>query len=292
MTSVGTGKYTYTLIEDWAKLPAGETFGMVSAIATDSQDRVYAFQRKDPPIVIFDRDGNFLSSWGNGAFVNPHGIYIADDIIYLTDREGSVAMKYTLDGKPLQIIGTHGVYSDTGCEVAGEVAPRSAGPFNYLTELVPSASGDLYISDGYRNARVHRYSSDGRLISSWGEPGKGGPNEFHLPHSLIVGQDGRVYVCDRENSRVQVFSTDGQYITMWTDMNRPLDISQDLDGNFVISERPEDGVPPQISVLDPSGKVLARWPSRSAHGSWVDAHGDIYLALTAEKSIDKYVRQS
>ena len=75
-------------------------------------------------------------------------------------------------------------------------------------------------------------------------------------------------------------------------MNRPLDISQDREGNFVISERPEDGVPPQISVLDPDGKVLARWPSRSAHGSWVDAHGDIYLALTTEKSIDKYVRQS
>ncbi|MCH8282435.1 MAG: hypothetical protein J4O03_12665 [Chloroflexi bacterium] len=292
MTTVGTGKYTYTYIQDWAKLPPGQSFGTVSAVATDSQDRVYAFQRTEPPVVVFDRDGNFLSSWGNGAFVNPHGIFIADDIIYLTDREGSVAMKYTLDGKPLQIIGTHGAYSDTGCEVAGEVVPRSAGPFNYITELVPSASGDLYVSDGYRNARVHRFSSDGRLISSWGEPGKGGPNQFHLPHSLIVGQDGRVYVCDRENSRVQVFSADGQYITMWTDMNRPLDISQDRDGNFVISERPEDGVPPQISVLDPEGKVLARWPSRSAHGSWVDAHGDIYLALTAEKSIDKYVRQS
>ena len=292
MTTVGTGKFTYTYVQDWAKLPPGQSFGTVSAVATDSQDRVYAFQRTEPPVVVFDRDGNFLSSWGNGAFVNPHGIYIADDIIYLTDREGSVAMKYTLDGKPLQIIGTHGVFSDTGCEVAGEVVPRSAGPFNYIIELVPSASGDLYVSDGYRNARVHRFSSDGRLISSWGEPGKGGPNEFHLPHSLIVGQDGRVYVCDRENSRVQVFSADGQYITMWTDMNRPLDISQDRDGNFVISERPEDGVPPQISVLDPEGKVLARWPSRSAHGSWVDAHGDIYLALTAEKSIDKYVRQS
>ena len=292
MTTVGTGKYTYTYIQDWAKLPPGQSFGTVSAVATDSQDRVYAFQRTEPPVVVFDRDGNFLSSWGNGAFVNPHGIFIADDIIYLTDREGSVAMKYTLDGKPLQIIGIHGAYSDTGCEVAGEVVPRSAGPFNYITELVPSASGDLYVSDGYRNARVHRFSSDGRLISSWGEPGKGGPNQFHLPHSLIVGQDGRVYVCDRENSRVQVFSADGQYITMWTDMNRPLDISQDREGNFVISERPEDGVPPQISVLDPEGKVLARWPSRSAHGSWVDAHGDIYLALTAEKSIDKYVRQS
>ena len=109
-----------------AKLTPGEEFGTVSAVATDSQDRVYAFQRKDPPVLVFDRQGNFLSSWGNGNFVNPHGIYIADDMIYLTDREGSVAMKYTLDGKPIQILGIHGVYSDTGCEVAGEIPPRSA----------------------------------------------------------------------------------------------------------------------------------------------------------------------
>ena len=221
MATVGSGKYTYEVIEDWARLPDGMTFGTVSAVATDSQDRVYAFQRAEPPVVIFDREGNYVSSWGNGRFENPHGIYIADDIVYLTDREGSIAQKCNLDGTPLLTIGTPGVFSDTGCEVAGEVCPRSAGPFNYLTELVPSPSGDLYVSDGYRNARVHRFSAAGDLISSWGEPGKGGPNQFHLPHSLIVGQDGRIYLCDRENSRVQVFSPDGEYITMWTDMQRP-----------------------------------------------------------------------
>ena len=293
MTTVGAGKFTYTYIQDWANMPAGQSLGTVSAIATDSQDRVYAFQRAEPPVVIFNRNGEFLSSWGNGNFVDPHGLFIKDDIVYLTDREGSTAMRYTLDGKPLQIIGTLGEYSDTGCEVTGAVCPRSAGPFNYITEMVPHPSGDLYISDGYRNARVHRFSKDGTLVSSWGEPGKGGPNEFHLPHSLVVGQDGRIYLCDRENSRIQVFSAEGEYITMWTDMQRPLDISQDLEGNFVISERVrEDGGPAQMSVLDGEGNVLARWPSRSAHGSWVDAHGHIYLALTAEKSIDKYVRQT
>ena len=130
MTTVGSGKYTYTLIQDWAKLPTGQSFGTVSAVATDSQDRVYVFQRAEPPVVVFGRDGNFLSSWGNGAFVSPHGLYIADDIVYLTDREGSVAMRYTLDGKPLQILGTHGVYSDTGTEATGQVVPRAAGPFN------------------------------------------------------------------------------------------------------------------------------------------------------------------
>jgi len=90
MATVGTGKYTYEIIEHWAKLPAGETFGNVSAVATDSHDRVYVFQRKDPPVVVFDRDGTYLSCWGIGAFANPHGIYIADDVVYLTDREDSV----------------------------------------------------------------------------------------------------------------------------------------------------------------------------------------------------------
>ena len=292
MTTVGTGKFTYTYVQDWAKLPTGQSFGTVSAIATDSQDRVYAFQRAEPPVLVFDRDGNFLNSWGNGNFVDPHGLFIKDDIVYVTDREGSTAMRYTLDGKPLQIIGTLREFSDTGCEETGAVVPHAAGPFNYITEMVPHPSGDLYISDGYRNARVHRFSNDGTLVSSWGEGGKGGPNEFHLPHSLIVGKDGRIYLCDRENSRIQIFSAAGEYIEMWTDMQRPLDISQDRDGNFVISERVTlDGGPAQMSVLDGEGKVLARWPSRSAHGSWVDSHGDIYLALTAEKSIDKYVRQ-
>ena len=143
---------------------------------------------------------------------------------------------------------------------------------------------------------THEYTGSpamGRLISSWGEPGKGGPNQFHLPHSLLVHTDGRIYLCDRENSRIQIFSPDGQYITMWTDMHRPLDITVDREGIFYISERVEpDGSAPRISVLDGQGNVLSRWDSHSAHGLWVDSRGDIYLALTSEHSVDKYVRQS
>ena len=291
MTSVGTGKYVYTLTENWAKLPQGETFGNVSAVATDSQDRVYVFQRKDPPVVRFDRDGNYLSSWGTGAITDPHGIYIADDIVYLTDRSDSVAVKFTLDGKPLQVLGNRGVHSDTGCERAGDLVPRAAGPFNYPTELVPAPSGELYVSDGYRNTRVHRFSADGRLISSWGEPGKTEPNQFHLPHSIVVDRDGLVYVCDRENNRIQVFSADGQHLSTWTGLRRPLDISIDNEGVFYVSEGGVSGMSPRFSLLDSQGSVVARWDSLSAHGSWVDAHGDIYLAMSTRERVDKYVRQ-
>jgi uncharacterized protein YjiK len=112
MTTVGSGKYTYELIQDWPKLPPGESLGVVSSVATDSRDRVYAFQRQDPPVMVFDRDGNYLDRWGIGAITDPHGINIVDDIVYITDRSDHVAVKFTLDGKPLQVIGDRGVHSD------------------------------------------------------------------------------------------------------------------------------------------------------------------------------------
>jgi DNA-binding beta-propeller fold protein YncE len=298
MTTVGTGKYTYELIESWAKLPEGETFGMVSAVATDSQDQVYAFQRKEPPVVIFDRDGNYVGSWGLNAISNPHGIFIKNDIVYITDREDSVCLRYTLDGKPLQVLGERGVHSDTGCEVAGELCPRSAGPFNYPAELVPSPWADMYVADGYRNARVHRFAADGQLKSSWGQPGKSGPNQFHLVHSMIVGDDGLLYVCDRENNRVQIFDADGEYINMWTDLLRPMDISQGPESIFCISEGGRDArqgftteTDSRISLMNKDGQLLARWIIRGGHGSWMDAHGDIYVGVPGGAGIDKYVRQ-
>ena len=103
--------------------------------------------------------------------------------------------------------------------------------------------------------------------------------------------NGNLYLCDRENSRIQVYSPDGDYITMWDDLRRPLDISIDSEGAFVISEGGVPGLPPRVSIMDTDGNVLARWDSESAHGSWVDGNGNIYMALGAQERVDKYVRQ-
>ena len=286
MTTVGSGRYTYEIREDWARLPTGWTFGGVSAVATDSRSRVYAFQRKDPPIVVFDRDGNYLSSWGTSTFADPHGINIVGDVIYVTDRNDHVALKFTLDGRPLMVVGNRGQASDTGATKDIELPPRSAGPFNKPTEMMVAPSGDLYVSDGYRNSRVHRFSGQGALLDSWGNPGKEEPGEFHLPHSLWVDKAGQVYVCDRENSRIQVFTGAGKFLSQWRDIVKPTDISFDAEEVAYVSEQR-----PSISVLEKSGKVLARFDTAaSGHGLWVDSRGDIYLASVGSKKLIKYVR--
>ncbi|MGE0824336.1 MAG: peptidyl-alpha-hydroxyglycine alpha-amidating lyase family protein [Candidatus Binatia bacterium] len=287
MSTVGQGQYEYEVVERWGTLPTGWTFGAVSAIAVDSQDRVYAFQRKDPPVLVFDREGNFLQAWGSQAIRDPHGIYIGrDDIVYLTDRDDHVALKFTLDGRPLSVLGERGKHSDTGCEEDGALVPRAAGPFNKPTEMVVAPSGDLYVTDGYRNSRVHRFSPDGRLIESWGTPGKSAPAEFHLPHSLWIDGQGTIYVCDRENNRIQVFDASGQYRAQWTDIHRPTDIYMDGSNIVYVSD-----LKPTVTVMNTQGHVIARWDSPMGHGLWVDSRGDIYLADVLGKSITKYLRK-
>jgi len=289
MTQVRAGDYTYQLIRDFLKLPDGERFGLVSRVATDSRDRVYVFQRRDPPVVVFDRDGNYLGAWGAGEVTDPHGLKIIDDVVYTTDRADSVAKSFTLDGKVRFQLGQRGVHSDTGCIGSPWLAVRAAGPFNHPTEMVAHPNGDIYVTDGYRNARVHRFTGDGRLVTSWGAPGKG-PGEFHLPHSIAFDGDGKLYVADRSNRRIQIFSPEGAYLDMWTGMGGPNDITRGRDGNYYIAEQEDDGQPAHVCVRDAGGRVLARMESRHVHGVGVDSRGDVYAGLTQDRSVDKFVR--
>ena len=289
MAQVGSGKYTYEVIHDFFRLPNGEPFGMVSRVAADAQDRIYVFQRKDPPVVVFDREGKYLGAWGSGEVTDPHGLKIVGDVVYTTDRSDSVAKSFTLDGKPLLELGTRGVHSDTG-RVTNWLAERAAGPFNHPTEMIAHPNGDIYVTDGYRNARVHRFTRDGRLVKSWGEPGHG-EGQFHLPHSIAFDDDGKLYVADRANKRIQIFSPDGDFLGMWTGMGGPNDITRGKDGNFYIAEQEDDGKPAQVCVRDAKGNVLARFASRHIHGIGVDSKGDIYAGLTQDRSVDKFVRQ-
>ena len=162
MPQVGAGKYTYELIRDFLKLPAGETFGLVSRVAADAQDRIYVFQRKDPPVVVFDRDGKYLGAWALAR--SPIRTVSKLSAIPSTRpiAPNSVAKSFTLDGRPLLELGQRGVHSDTG-QITNWRAERAAGPFNHPTEMIAHPNGDLYVTDGYRNARVHRFRGRFRI---------------------------------------------------------------------------------------------------------------------------------
>ena len=211
-TIVGTGDYKYRIVEDWAKLPDGCSFKEVGAVGVDTKDNVYVFNRGDHPVIVFDKDGRFLRSWGEDiGFVNAHGAATGpDDMLYLTDDFGAAVRKCTPQGSVVLTIGT-----------PGKPAPRFSGdPFNRCTHTALSPQGDIYVSDGYQNARVHKYAPDGKLLFSWGEPGTG-PGQFNLVHNIACDDDGLVYVADRENHRVQVFDGNGKYETQWNNMHRP-----------------------------------------------------------------------
>ena len=281
MATVGTGSYTYEMVEDWAKLPAGWTLGQ-TAIVTDSQDRVYLFNRSEHPLIVLDRDGNFLSSWGEGVLTDAHGMYIdADDNLYLPVKNSHVVLKYSSQGNLLMTLGSWDQPSDTGWSGDyNDTVQQAAGPFNLPSDVALSPGGDLYISDGYGNARVHRFTADGRLVSSWGAPGKSAPSEFHVPHGVWVHNDGRVFVADRENNRIQIFSADGEFLSQWTDMARPCDIYIDADDVVFVAE-----LDAFMVVLTIDGKLLSRFdgPTEAgAHAVWMDSKGDLYVNQNLE----------
>jgi len=302
----GNDKLSYELDEGWGKLPDGSNILDVPGIAIDSEDRVYVFSRDKQEVFIFDSEGNFKSTIGKKIiFDRPHGAYIdSDDSLYLIDDDGHVIKKFSSSGKLLLTLGSQGESSDSGCINRDyRTIKRGAPPFNYPTNMAISSIGDIFISDGYGNARVHRFSPDGELILSWGEPGEKS-GQFNLPHDIAISNDGRVYVADRENSRIQVFDQKGNFITQWTDLNRPCGLHIDKDNNVYVAELgkrvgrfdlnykaglpdfPSDVLWSRLSIYDLEGKLITRWGEAdyrlpgsffAAHCVCTDSKGNLYV---------------
>lgn len=294
---------SYELVQGWEKLPEGYIHKDCVGAAIDSNDRVYVITRSDARVIVYEQDGTFVTSWGEGIFTpRTHCIRFASDgCIYTADDGDHTIRKFTPDGKLLMTLGTPGVASDTGYDKSKGVASITHGgpPFNRPTGVAIAPNGEIYVSDGYGNARVHRFSPTGELIQSWGEPGTE-PGQFHLPHDILVLPDNRVLVADRENDRIQFFSPDGEFLESWTHVQRPTGLATDKDGLIYVSELwwrvgqqsfvhgpITEEKPGRVSVLDPQGKVLARWGSAdrcapgqfcAPHGIGVDSRGDIYVA--------------
>lgn len=252
--------------------------------------------------MIFNRDGSFVSSWGEGVFTSPHGITIGpDDSVYCTDHFDHTVRKFTPEGRLLMTLGTSGQPSDTGATSIDFRTIQYAGPpFYFPTNVAIGSNGEIFVTDGYGNARVHKFSPDGKLLQSWGSPGDG-PGQFKIPHGIAIDQRGVLFVADRENSRIQLFSSDGDYIDQWLDVARPQQIAFDSQGNVYVAElgfkaamwpgtvAPSADAPGgRVSVFTSSGQLLARWgggiePTArgdfyAPHDVRVDSHGDVYVS--------------
>jgi DNA-binding beta-propeller fold protein YncE len=285
---LGSGDHRYRVVEDWARLPEGFALTDVAAVGVDSRDNVYAFNRGAHPMLVFDRDGNFLRSFGEDLFKRAHGLDIdADDNLYCTDDGDHVVRKCTPEGKVLLTIG-----------LPGKPAPFMSGePFNRCTHTALSPAGEIYVSDGYGNARVHKYTPDGKLLASWGEPGSD-PGQFNIVHNIATDADGFVYVADRENHRVQVFDGKGRYQTQWNNLHRPCALCAcgAKRTTFIIGElgpglainRNVPNLGPRLTVVDSTGKRIARLGGETGpgleagkflapHGLAIDSRGDIYV---------------
>jgi len=278
---------TFEAIPQWERLPDGIRLRETPGVAVDAKDCVYALTRNpENPILVFERDGSFRTTFGKGTFTNrSHGILVGPDgMIYATDDGTSTITKWSPEGELLMTIGT-----------PNQPSPRWSGlPFSRPTQAAVShKTGHIFISDGYANARVHKYAPDGRHVLSWGEPGID-PGQFMIPHNIAIDPDDNVYVADREAHRVQVFDAEGGLQAVWNNIHRPCGLTVGPDGNVYIGELNgvglvEDcpGYGHRIEVFSPAGKLLARFgdPAEgeepghfiAPHGIAVDSAGDIYV---------------
>ena len=300
----------YHVLPNHFKLPEGRTLGSTAAIDIDRDGRsVWVFERCGgtsqglacvdsslAPILEFDSSGKVVRSFGAGMFVSPHGIHVdRQGNVWVTDGSGKGArghqvFKFSPEGKVLMTLGKAGVTGD--------------GPdaFNQPSDVFVSPNGDVFVADGHggnSNARIVKFSKDGKFIKAWGKKGSG-PGEFETPHSLAMDSSGRLFVADRGNSRIQLFDQEGKLLAEWKQFGRPSGVY--IDKNDILyaadtqsDEKTNPGYKRGIrigSVKD--GKVTALIsdpdPDGIGEGVAADAQGSIYGSLTAKQALKKYVR--
>lgn len=261
----------YRLVPGWAPAPGATSWGQVPGLTIDATGRLFVFHRGEPPIVELDAEGRVLKTWGERTFVWPHGIRVdREGYLWITDgraREGlgQQVFKYTREGTLVMALGTKGV--------AGE------GPdtFNGPCDVAVAENGDIFVADGHWNARIVKFSKDGRFLKTWGRKGKG-PGEFDVPHALVIDTRGRVLVADRSNRRIQIFDQEGTYLDQWTEFGSPsgLFIGPD-DTLYAVDYHDRKGV---FIGSAATGVVWQKLDDAVAESVAVDADGHIYVGET------------
>ena len=280
-----TGKYIvdvpanspYRMADPWARIPEGTPTwgGAVSWVAVDANSNVYVLRRNAPNVVVFDANGKFLRSWGDGLFKWAHGIRVdRNGFVWATDGQDHLVYKFTNAGTLVLKLGEKGVPGNDGAH------------FNRPTDVAVAPNGDFFVSDGYGNSRVAKFSADGKFIRMWGTKGTG-PGEFNLPHAVVIDGRGRVIVADRQNNRIQVFDQDGKFLDMWGDCGKPYGLELSTDDKLYVA----DADTGNIAVLDAKSgkKVDTLLGIGEPHGIAIDRLGNLYAAMVDNQILLKLV---
>jgi DNA-binding beta-propeller fold protein YncE len=276
----------HKVVENWAQLPEGWNFGETSGVDVDKNDNVWVFNRGPHPVIQFDKNGKMLRAWKEVPVTSAHGLRVGPDgRIWLIDVAGHTVFTFTPEGRLTQVIGAAG-------KAAGTMETRDA--FNRPTAVAFAPNGDFYVSDGYVNSRVVRYNRDAIFQNQWGAKGKG-DGEFDLVHDVAVDSNGRVYVADRTNERIQVFDAYGKFITKWTGIGAPWGIYYVAKENAIYMC---DGVNNRVVRLNMEGQVTGvlssygKTPGKLdfAHHLAVDSTGAIYVAEIKNWRVQKFAK--
>ncbi len=268
---------------DWPHLPEGRYLGEASAVTTDSDGNVYVFHRGQDPIMVFDQNGRFLRSWGEGVFGSAHGLRVGPEgNLWAADVGSHTVVKMDRTGRVRMVLGRRGQPGETDYQ------------FNRPTDIAVAPNGNVYVSDGYGNSRVVKFSKDGKFLMSWGARGVG-EGEFNLPHAVALDSEGRVYVADRENFRIQIFDSDGRFLKQWTHLGSPFGL-EITDNGFLFMA---DGYNDRVLKMDLDGRIVGsigkhgRVPGRFdvAHHLAVGPAGDLYVAEIVTWRVQRFVPQ-
>jgi DNA-binding beta-propeller fold protein YncE len=294
----------YRVDPHWPQKPSDLQWGAVSGIAVDDRDQVYVFTRSDDPVQVYDgATGKLVRTWGRGVVGSAHHIKIdPEGNVWVADIGLHVVQKCTPEGKVLLTLGTPGK------------AGRDRTHMNQPTDMAITKDGDIFVSDGYGNARVVHFDKDGKYVKDWGELGSRA-GQFSIPHAIGVDSKGQIYVADRNNVRVQVFDRDGKLLDVWNNILVPWGICVTKDdgiwicGSSPMQWRKTDGAlgcPPKDQVFmkfNGQGKLAQLWTvpkgmdglERPGECNWVhaiatDSKGNLYVGDIIGKRAQKFVR--
>jgi len=274
----------YQLVPDWPRLPKGWNFGECSGVAVDQQDNVWVFNRGAHPIIQFDSRGNLLQAWGGEMIKSAHGIRVdRGGNVWAIDVKGNTVLKFNPEGRLVMVIG--GVRGAAGNN-------ESKDAYNEPTNVAFAPNGDFFISDGYVNSRVVKYTAQGEYLLHWGRHGMG-DGEFNLVHDIVIDSQQRVYVADRTNQRIQIFDTNGKFLGKWTDIGAPWGLDYVARENAIYMC---DGLNDRVVKLDLDGRILGVFGSHGKapgkfdfpHQIAVDSTGSIYVAEIKNWRVQKF----